>query len=257
VSTPVSGPIDLEGRVAIVTGGAGGIGQAVVMALAEAGAAVVVTAQRLAQAEAVAHQVCQNGGRALPVALDVTDRVASQAAVTAGLAEFGRIDIAVSCAGVLSGVSLTSLDDAEWSRAIDINLKGTVNLLQAVFPTMTDAAYGKIVCLGSIAGENGGTGVSGPAYVASKAAIHALVKLQAKVGGPLGIYVNAVSPGPVVTPMWIGANGGKVVDTLEGAPLGRTGLPEDVAQAVLFFASAMSNYVTGQVLSVNGGLFIK
>jgi 3-oxoacyl-[acyl-carrier protein] reductase len=252
----MSGPIDLTGQVAIVTGAAGGIGEAVVHALAREGAAVVVTAQRLEQAEGVAGRVCANGGRALALAVDVTDRAAMRSAVERGLAEYERLDIAVSCAGVLSSVPLAELGDAEWARSIDINLKGTVNLMQAVFPVMQETGYGKVVCLGSIAGENGGT-VSGPAYVASKAGIHAVVKLQAKLGGPHGIYVNAISPGPVVTPMWIGANGGVVIDTLEGAPLGRTGRPEDVAEAVIFFASAMSNYITGQVLSVNGGLFIK
>jgi 3-oxoacyl-[acyl-carrier protein] reductase len=252
----MSGPIDLTGQVAIVTGAAGGIGEAVVHALVREGAAVIVTAQRLAQAEAIAERVHANGGHALALAVDVADSAAMQAAVARGLAELGRLDIAVACAGVLSSVPLAELGDAEWARCIDINLKGTVNLMQAVFPAMQEAGYGKVICLGSIAGENGGT-VSGPAYVGSKAAIHAIVKLQAKLGGPHGIYVNAVSPGPIVTPMWIGANAGVVVDTLEGAPLERTGRPEDVAQAVIFFASAMSNYITGQVLSVNGGLFIK
>jgi 3-oxoacyl-[acyl-carrier protein] reductase len=179
-----------------------------------------------------------------------------EAAVAETIHRFGRLDIAVQSAGVVSGTPLLEVTDSEWDAILDTNLKGTLHFLQAVYPGMAAAGYGKIVCLGSIAGEQGGV-MSGPHYVAAKAGIHAMIKWLAKAGAPHNVYVNAIAPGPVMTPMWIGVNKGIAVDDPDMSPLGRVGRPEDIAEAVLFLVSSMSNWITGTVLDVNGGMLMR
>ena len=147
-----------------------------------------------------------------------------QRAVDRALAEHGRIDIAVSGAGVVSGTRLEDIDDEDWARVIDINLKGTLHVLQAVYPPMREAGSGKIVCIGSIAAQQGGVS-SGPHYVAAKAGVHGMVKWLAKDAAQHGVTVNVVSPGPVMTPMWIGLNDGVEEDGPQYSPLGRGRAP--------------------------------
>lgn len=241
---PVSGRVDLAGQVAVVTGAARGIGRAVATALAREGADVVVTdLLDLAQVE---RDVEAQERRCLAVRTDVTSSSDAAALVEATVSDFGRLDILVTCAGVYGAGGL-EVDEQEWDRVLDVNAKGTYLSVQAAFPAMSSAGYGKIVCIGSIAGKVGGL-LAGPQYVASKGAIHALVRWLAKYGAPHGVYANGIAPGAVQT------------DMIEGqpyradyCPLGRFAEPEDIAEAVLYLASGASNYVTGKVLTVDGG----
>ena len=258
MAAPVSGRPDLTGQTAFVVGATGGIGRVTVGALVGEGAAVALPSLRPNEGRALADEMLARGARALSFdfPVDVTDKASVQHAVNLTVAEFGRIDIAVSGAGIVSGTRLEDIDDADWSRILDTNLKGTLHVLQAVYPVMRAAGRGKIICIGSIAAQQGGVS-SGPHYVAAKAGVHGIAKWLAKDAAAHGITVNVVSPGPVMTPMWIGLNEGVEEDGPQYSPLGRVGRPEDVAEAVLFLASPMSNWITGATIDVNGGLLMR
>jgi|SRR5581483_7748589 len=258
VVAPTSGRLDLTGQVAFIVGATGGIGRATVAAFVREGATVALSALRPEESRELAEEVRASGGSAhsFDFTVDVTDRAAVQRAVDETVAALGRIDIAVSGAGIVSGTRLEDIDDDNWSRILDTNLKGTLHVLQAVYPVMRAARRGKIICIGSIAAQQGGVS-SGPHYVAAKAGVHGMAKWLAKDAAPYGVTVNVVSPGPVMTPMWIGLNEGVEEDGPQYSPLGRVGRPEDVAEAVLYLASPMANWITGATLDVNGGLLMR
>lgn len=264
---PVSGPADLRGQVAIVTGAGRGIGQAIARVLAEAGADIV-TADLHPPDETVA-LIERLGRRVLHDHCDVSRRHDVERLVARAVEAFGRVDILVNNAGVVERTTLETLDEATFDREIDVILRGTVLCTQAVYPHMKAAGYGKIVNISSISGKLGGAvsrpgvgeavpdasarpdGRSGPAYAAAKGGVIAFTKWVAKDAGRHGIYVNCVCPGPVDTAMTRGFD-----YSLSSQPIGRFGQPVDVAYAVLFFASAMSHYITGQTLNVDGGILM-
>ncbi len=233
----------LNGRVAVITGGCGGIGRKVAVALTARGAHCYLL------------DVSGPADEAVPfVHADVRSFDSVQAAVDDVLTQAGRIDIAVGCAGVVSGTGLLELTDEETQMILEVNLLGFVNLLRAVVPAMTAQGSGKVVALGSVASRVGGV-KSGPVYVAAKAGVAGVVKWAAKTYGPHGIQVNAVAPGPVLTPMWQGLNDGAVNEDATGYPLGRLGRPEDIAEPIAFLAGPESNWITGQTLDINGGSY--
>ncbi len=247
---------DLTGQVAIVTGAARGIGQACTWALAAEGADLVTA--DLGPSKATLARVRELGRRALDVPTDVTRRDSVRQLMERVVAEFGRIDILVNNAGTLARVGVEDTSDELWDRDINTALRGTFYCIQAVLPHMKGRQSGKIVNISSVSGKIGGVasraegsdlGRSGPAYAAAKAGVLALTKWVAKDVGRDGIYVNAVAPGGIDTDMTRGYDYG-----VENIPIPRMGRPEDVAQAVVFLASQMSNYVTGAVLDVNGGI---
>jgi 3-oxoacyl-[acyl-carrier protein] reductase len=246
----------LTGQVAIVTGAARGIGQACAWALATEGADVVTA--DLGPSDATLARLRELGRQALDVPTDVTRRDSVHRLVERVVAEFGRIDILVNNAGTLARVGIEDTSDELWDRDLNTTLRGTFYCIQAVLPHMKARQSGKIVNISSVSGKIGGVasraagsehGRSGPAYAAAKGGVLALTKWVAKDVGREGIYVNAVAPGGIDTEMTRGYDYG-----VENIPIPRMGRPEDVAQAVVFLASQMSNYVTGAVLDVNGGL---
>jgi 3-oxoacyl-[acyl-carrier protein] reductase len=253
-----SGPADLRGQVALVTGGARGIGQACAVVLARAGADVAVA--DLLPTTDTERAIAAESRRALGLALDVADADAVRRGVERVVAGLGRLDILVTAAGVVHRDPLEETSEAIWRRVVDVVLSGTFHAVQAAVPVMRAQGYGKIVTISSISGIVGGAvsraaedadarrGRSGPAYAAAKGGVIALTRWVAKDVGQSGIYVNSVAPGGVDTEMTRGY--AYAVDEL---PVPRLGQPGDVAEAVLFLASAASNYVTGQVLRVDGG----
>ncbi len=250
---PNSGPADLSGQVAIVTGAAGDIGRAVCIRLARAGADIV--AADLRPVDDAVESTRKTGRRAIGVACDVTKKQQVDAMTKEALSTFGRADILVACAGVVSGKPLLEISEQNYDDILAVNLKGAFLCIQAVYPQMREQRYGKIVCFGSIAGKQGGVR-SGPDYVAAKGGIHALVKWVAKDGAPFSVYANALAPGPVQTGMWAGLTADGPVPEPVGIPLGRFGTVEDIAEAVLFLASPASNWITGLVLDINGGMLM-
>jgi 3-oxoacyl-[acyl-carrier protein] reductase len=250
VTAPVSGPTDLSGTTAVVTGAAGAIGRATCEALAREGADVVatdVTDDGLAEAAA---RVEAHGRDATAVRADVTDpdevaRLRKRAIDT------GDVGIVATVHGVVSRVDLSSMTLEEWRTQIDVNLTGTMLVVQAFYEDLRERGYGKVVCVGSVAGQVGGV-ISGPNYVASKAGVHGLVRWIARNGAADGVYANAIAPGPVWSPMTEGEPGYDDGMT----PLNRLGEPEDIAEAVVFLSGQSSNWITGTVLDVNGGISI-
>jgi 3-oxoacyl-[acyl-carrier protein] reductase len=257
MTTPASGPAAFIGSVALVTGGGRGIGRAIAVALAEVGAHVAVLDLELPTATVEAVQ--KLGRRGLALVGDVANRAAVTAAVTRTVKDLGGLDIVINNAGISERVGLEDLDEATLARTLDVTLKGTMLVSQAAYPHLKQHG-GVIVNITSTSGMAGGTmsfradgaehgGRSGPAYAAAKAGVIAFTRWMAKDAGRYGIRVNAVAPGPVESDMTRGYD-----YSVTTQPIARMGQPEDVAQAVVYLASPMANWVTGQVLVVDGGL---
>ena len=248
----------LAERIALVTGGGGGIGRAISLALAADGRAVAVADLREDAAAAVAEEVERASGTALAVALDVTDGDSVGAAVERVAAELGPVDILVNNAGWDELRPFLETDEAFWDRVIEINFKGCLRLTRRVLGGMVDRRFGRLVNIGSDAGRVGSSLES--VYSGAKGGVIAFTKTIAREVAGAGVTANAVCPGPTRTPMLEGmaASGEKaerLVASLERAvPMRRLGEPEDVAAAVAFLASERAGYITGQTLSVSGGL---
>jgi len=245
--------MSLAGKVALVTGGGRGIGRAVALALADAGADVVVAVSRdINAAEAVAEEIRAKGRRALARQTDVSSGVATEELVTAVVADLGRIDILVNNAGITRDGLIMRMSEEDWDAVLDVNLKGTFNCTKAAVKRMVRQRSGRIVNVTSIMGITGNGGQAN--YAASKAGIIGLTKSTAKEVGSRGITCNAVAPGWVQTQMTEHLPEAVAEQALKQISLGRLGQPEDIAGAVLFLCSEASSYITGQVLVVDGGL---
>lgn len=236
----------LKGRVAIVTGAARGIGQACSIELARAGVKVAVC--DILSLDQTVEMIKKADGLSIGKQVDVSRHDKLELFVRETLDYFRRVDILVTCAAICPRTEILESNEEEWDRVFAINVKGTFFAVQTLLPHMMKRNYGKIICIGSLAAQTGGL-ISGPSYVASKGAIHSLVKHLAKKTAPFGIYVNCISPGMIDTEMTQGFN-----YRAEWCPLGKIGVPEDIAKAVLFLASDESKYITGAILNVNGGI---
>jgi NAD(P)-dependent dehydrogenase (short-subunit alcohol dehydrogenase family) len=247
-NVPVSAPINLKGKAAIVTGAKGGIGQAACYALARAGAKVTVS--DITACEETIEGLKAIGAEFIYIKTDVTQEADCNNLTDVTLEKFGSIDILVSNAGILDHTPIDKLSLEEWNRVINVDLTGTFLSAKAVWNPMKQQKSGRIICLSSLAARIGGA-LSGPHYVAAKAGVGGLVKWCAKYGAPDGILVNAIAPGLVWTPMTTGYPYPE-----NAVPVGRIGRPEDIAETIVFLASDMSNYITGCMLDVNGGFFM-
>ena len=248
---------ELEGKVALVTGGSRGIGRAIAVALGRLGAKVVVNyASNESAASESAAAVVEAGGTAVTKRFDVADAAAVDASVKEIVATEGGLHILVNNAGIAVNTLVLGAKDADWKRAIDVNLNGTFYCCRAALrPLLKAKEVGRIINITSITGESGSAGQA--PYVAAKAAIIGLTKTLAKEYATRGITANAVSPGFIETDMT--ANdlpAERRALLLKEIPLGRVGKPEDVAAAVAFLAGPGGAYITGQVLRVNGGLLM-
>jgi 2-hydroxycyclohexanecarboxyl-CoA dehydrogenase len=248
----------LSGRVAVVTGGGGGIGGATCRRFAEEGALVGVLDRDTASATVVADGIGAAGGRAIAVACDIAELDAVHAAVATVEAELGPIDVLVNNAGwdVFKPFLQTVPD--EWRRLIDINLVGVLNMHHTVLPGMVERGHGRVVNVASDAARVGSSGEA--VYAACKAGIVGLTKTLAREHARHGITLNVVCPGPTDTNLFAGfldgaANPEKLRAAFErSVPLGRIGRPDDLPGAICFLSSDDAGYVTGQTLSVSGGL---
>jgi NAD(P)-dependent dehydrogenase (short-subunit alcohol dehydrogenase family) len=245
--------MQLQGRVAIVTGGAAGIGRAIVEKFADEGAAVAVADRNLAAAEAFAQELGHGGRRALAVETDVADAAAVQRMAERVHAHFGRIDILVNNAGIRFLNALLDQTEEEWRRTLDVNLTGPFLCCKAVIPYMLKVGKGKVVNVSSVAGQFGRPLRS--AYCASKGGEIAFTRAAALDMKGKNIYVNALAPALIDTPLNAGFAGDASLADKWGKELilERWGRPEDVANAALFLASDASDFVTGSVLTVDGG----
>jgi 3-oxoacyl-[acyl-carrier protein] reductase len=242
----LSGPSNLTGQVALITGGSGGMGRAVAKAFQAAGAVTIAT--DLGEHEDIGPAIEYRR-------YDVTSRVHTDKVIDSVLAAHGRVDILVLCAGVIARTPLAQSTDEEWSSMLSVNVLGVVNPTRKLFPVMCGHGFGKILACGSIAAKNGGV-ASGPAYVASKSAVHGMMRWIAKAGAPYGVYANTLAPGPVETAMWASVTGNQAPAANATVPLGRYGNADDIAQAALYLCSPASNWITGTSLDVSGGMWM-
>jgi 3-oxoacyl-[acyl-carrier protein] reductase len=243
--------IDLSGKVALVTGSTRGIGLAIARALHAAGAKVAIVGRDQARAAAVAAEL---GQHAAGFACDVADGAQVEAAIAAAESALGPIDVLVNNAGLTRDNILLRLTEADWDAVLDANLKGAFHTTKAVIKGMMKRRTGRIVNITSIVGLTGNKGQAN--YAASKAGLIGFTKSVAKEYASRGILVNCVAPGFIETDMTAALPDAARASLLEDIALGRLGRPEDVAGAVLFLASDLAAYVTGQVLVVDGGMVV-
>ncbi|MEZ4411924.1 MAG: 3-oxoacyl-[acyl-carrier-protein] reductase [Gemmatimonadales bacterium] len=243
--------IDLTGRTAFVTGSTRGIGLAVAQALHAAGAKVAIVGRDASRAQEVAAGL---GDRAAGVGCDVADRAQVEAALAAAEAALGPIDILVNNAGLTRDNILLRLSDEDWDVVLDANLKGAFYTIRAVIKGMMKRRMGRIINITSVVGLTGNKGQAN--YAASKAGLVGLTKSVAKEYAARGVLANCVAPGFIETDMTAALPSEARAALLESIALGRLGSPEDIAAAVLFLASDLASYITGQVLVVDGGMVI-
>jgi NAD(P)-dependent dehydrogenase (short-subunit alcohol dehydrogenase family) len=246
----------LANRVAIITGGAGvnGLGFASARMMAEQGAKVAIVDLPAAQPEKAAAVL---GDDHLGLAADITDKVQCEAAVRKVVEHYGRIDILFNNAGITQPRKTLDITDADYDAVLDVSLRGTLHMSQAVIPTMRQQKSGSIICTSSVSAQRGGGILGGPHYSAAKAGVLGLARAMARDFGPDNIRVNCITPGLIATDI----NKGKIPEDrhasiLESIPLGRIGDPGDVGGACLFLASDLAKYITGVTLDVNGGMLI-
>lgn len=244
----------LEGKVALVTGSARGIGKAICARLAAEGAKIAVVDLRIEDAQKTADEFKAQGVDARAYAANVAVTADAQATVAAVTADFGRLDILVNNAGITKDTLLLRMTEAQWDAVLAVNLKGTFNFTQAAVKVMMRQRSGKIVNIASVVGRMGNAGQAN--YSASKAGVIALAKTTAKEFAARNIQVNAVAPGYIITDM-TAALPQEVRDAfVKVVPAGKGGTPEDVANVVYFLCSPDSDYVTGQVINVDGGMLM-
>jgi NAD(P)-dependent dehydrogenase (short-subunit alcohol dehydrogenase family) len=246
----------LKDRIAIITGGAGinGLGYATARLMAEHGARVAILDLARAEPAAAAAAI---GPDHLGLVADVTDKASGDVAVATVLKKFGRIDVLVNNAGITQAAKTLDITGPDYDRILDVSLRGTLHLSQAVIPAMQQQKNGSIVCISSVSAQRGGGILGGPHYSAAKAGVLGLARAMARELGPDGIRVNSITPGLIETDI----SKGKLTPERKSAiaetiPLARLGEAVDVAGACLFLASDLSKYCTGITLDVNGGMLI-
>ena len=243
----------LDGKVALVTGASRGIGRAIALRLAGAGAKVAINyAGNTAKAEAVKAEIEQNGGEAILVQADVADSSAVEAMVTKVTEAFGQIDILVNNAGITRDGLLMRMKEEDFDAVINTNLKGVFHCTKAVSKLMMKKRSGRIINMASVVGIMGNAGQTN--YAAAKAGVIGFSKSAAKELAARGITVNVVAPGFIDTDMTAAMTDKAKELTLTGIPMKKMGTPEDVANAVLFLASDCASYITGQTVNVDGGM---
>lgn len=241
----------LAGRTALVTGGARGIGRAICERFAAEGARVAVADLDGGGAARAAAQI---GGGAMAVQMDVADVTASRRGIGEVLAALGHLDVLVNNAGFLRYTTAFDCTEADWDRMVDVNMKGPFFCAQAVLPHMRDRARGVILNMSSLAAKTGGV-AAGPPYGAAKAGVTALTIHLARVMAPYGVRVNGLAPGVIDTDMTRGLSADHA-ELARQIPLGEKGRPQDVADCALFLVSDEARHITGEVVAVNGGLFM-
>ncbi len=247
--------MSLEGKIAVITGGARGIGRAIAETLVARGAHIVVADLNLEQSQETAEEIeASSGKRAIALKVDVADFSSAKGMIDQALQEFGRIDILVNNAGITRDNLIMRMAESDWDAVIGVNLKGAWNCSKAVIRPMMKQRSGRIVNISSVSGLAGQAGQTN--YSASKAGLIGFTKALAREVASRQITVNAVAPGFVLTALTQDLPDELKETMMQLIPLSRWGKPEEIASAVAFFASDEAGYITGQVLSVDGGMMM-
>lgn len=245
----------MDGKVAIVTGGRRGIGRAIANLLAQQGADLILADRQMDECDLAAREISgESGRRVLCVEVDVSQAESARSMTEQALQEYGRIDILVNNAGITRDTLILRMTEQDWDDVINTNLKGAFNCTQAVVKTMIKQRYGRIVNISSVSGLAGQAGQAN--YSASKAGVIGLTKALARELASRNITVNAIAPGFVPTALTMDLPEELKESMMKLIPVGRWGKPEEIAYAVAFLASEEAAYITGQVLSVDGGMFM-
>jgi len=244
---------DLTGRVAIVTGASRGLGRAIALRFAAAGASVVAGA-REHHADAVVGQIKENGGNAVAVTVDLTNVNSIATLGDTALKQYGRIDVLVNNAGIVRDQLMVRMKPEDWDVVLATNLTATFESCRCVLRTMVKQRSGRIINISSVVGQSGNPGQAN--YAASKAGMVGLSKSLAREVASRGITVNVVAPGMIDTDMTSSLPEAGRQAMLGQIPMGRLGTPEEIASAVHFLASDEASYITGQVVAVNGGMYM-
>ncbi|SPE60758.1 3-oxoacyl-(acyl-carrier-protein) reductase FabG [Verrucomicrobia bacterium] len=246
---------DLQGKVCLVTGGSRGIGRAIVTALADAGADVAFTYQHSKdQAEALAQSVSQKGTRCRPYKADVASAEEMGQTIKQVIADLGPISILVNNAGINRDKSFAKMTKSMWDEVMRVNLDGVFHTTQLALQDMLGSGWGRIINISSIVGQTGNFGQTN--YAATKGAIIAFTESLAREMARKGITVNAVAPGFIETDMVSSMAEAALAQVRALTPMGRLGKPQEIADAVVFLASERASYITGQILAVNGGMYM-
>lgn len=243
----------LKDKVTVVTGAGRGIGRAIALKFSSEGAKIVICDVNKEDLDQVSAEVINNGGRVMAEVLDIADRSAVEMMIEKAIINFGTVDILVNNAGITHDVMLHKMNENDWDRVLDVNLKGCFNCTRAVMAIMREKGYGKIVNISSVS-RFGNVGQAN--YAASKAGIVGFTRAVAKEAGAKGITVNAVAPGSIMTDMFM-AIPQNIRDLAKLiTPLRRAGTVDEVAAVCLFLASDESSYITGQVIHCDGGMYM-
>ncbi len=239
----------------IVTGASRGIGKACALAFGKSGANVIINYTRSKEkAEELCEDISKLGGRALPFCADVADRKAVDEMIAFAHSNFGSISTLVNNAGIAEQIMFCDITEEKWDRMFAVDVKGVYNCIQAALPDMIHNKSGRIINISSMWGITGAS--CEVHYSAAKAAVIGMTKALAKELGPSGITVNAIAPGVISTEMNGNISEEIMSELKEGTPIGRIGTPEDIAETSLFLASPKASFITGEVISVNGGFVI-
>ena len=244
----------LKDKVALITGAAQGIGKAIALKLADSGADVVIVDMNLEKAQATAKEIEGRGRRAVALKANVANLQETEAMINETVAKLGAIHILVNNAGITRDALILRMKEEDWDAVISVNLKGVFNCTKAAVKHMAKQRYGRIINIASIVGEMGNAGQAN--YSASKAGVIALAKTVAREFASRNITCNAIAPGFIETAMTQALSEKVREELAKQIPMARLGTPEDVAEGVLFLVSDSSNYITGQVLNINGGMYM-
>ena len=248
--------MDFSNKVIVLTGGSQGIGKEIALAYGRANGTVVIFDINKQEAEKVSNEITNNGSKSQAYSVDVTKRESVSKAIHEVINTYGKIDILINSAGVVNTKPFTEVADKDWDLVMNVNLKGVFYTCHEIFPFMMSQKYGKIVNIASIAGKKGGGFFGNTLYGASKAGVIGLTKGLAREGGPHGINVNAVCPGPTDTKMLEGLQEDVKASLINNIPLRKFATPKDIANVVLFISSDLAGHVSGEITDVDGGVML-